>query len=100
MIKGKTGSVPAGNPDVQSQIYTLATALGVKPHELSEAIRPLIDPSVANPAEAAAKEIEMLKLQLQSLTAAGASAAQAPVAEKEKPNEGSLLGIVSEVLLD
>lgn len=55
---------------------------------------------MANPAEAAAKEIEMLKLQLQSLTAAGASAAQAPVAEKEKPNEGSLLGIVSEVLLD
>lgn len=91
----------AGNTDVQSQIFTLATALGVTPHDLTAAIRPLIDPSVPNPIEAATKEIEMLKLQLQGLSAGGAATqAQAQEKVEEKPSEGSLLGIVSEVLLD
>lgn len=57
-----------------------------------------------NPAEAAAKEIELLKIQLQGLGAAAAGTnggAAAPVKDAEpEQTQGSLLGIVGEVLLD
>lgn len=92
------------SPDVQGQIYTLAQALGIKPADLSSAIRPLIDPSVPNPAEACTKELELLKLQVQ---AGGAGAGGAAPGDKkvagqvdEKAAEGSLLGLAAEALLD
>lgn len=101
-LKAGKANAAAGNPDVQSQIFTLATALGVTPHDLTAAIRPLIDPSVANPAEAAAKEIELLKLQLQGLGAGGAAAGSAAHPEETKEAEAApgLLSLVTEAMLD
>lgn len=87
--------------DVQGQIYALATALGVKPADLSSAIRPLIDPTVPNPADACQKELELVKLQL--ATGAGAGGAEGTVGSNkvdEKAAEGSLLGLAAEALLD
>ena len=84
--------------DVQGQIYALATALGVKPADLSSAIRPLIDPTVPNPAEACQKELELVKLQLQTGATAGDGATGNKV-DKEAA-EGSLLGMAAEALLD
>jgi hypothetical protein len=66
----------------------LANSLGIKPAELNAAIRPLIDPSVPNPAEQAQKELELLKLQQQS----GGEHA-------DEPHTG-VLGIIGEALLD
>lgn len=73
---------------MQSQILQLANSLGIKPAELNAALRPLIDPSVPNPAEQAQKELEMLKLQQQS----GGAEAQ--------DSGGSVLGVIGEALLD
>ena len=70
-------------------------ALGVKPADLTNAIRPLIDPSVPNPAEAARQELELLKAQLAAGGAGGAAAQEPPAAEG-----GSLLGALGEALLD
>ena len=89
-----TGGPAQGGNDVQVQIYNLANALGIKPAELSNAIRPLIDPSTPNPADAATQEVELLKAQLhaQEGTAANAAAAE--------PSHGSIMGVVAEALLD
>lgn len=92
-MSGKKG----GNADVQAQIVNLAIALGVKPADLTNAIRPLIDPSVPNPAEAARQELELLKASI----AAGGAVGGAGAAEKEAPaTEGSLLGALGEAFLD
>lgn len=96
-VKGAAGK----RTDVQGQIYALATALGVKPADLSSAIRPLIDPTVPNPADACQKELELVKLQL--ATGAGAGGAEGTVGSNkvdEKAAEGSLLGLAAEALLD
>ncbi|ORY34121.1 hypothetical protein BCR39DRAFT_518571 [Naematelia encephala] len=90
---GGSGKPTKQGTDVQSQIYNLANALGIKPAELSDAIRPLIDPSAPNAAEKAQQEVEILKAQL---AASGAAAG----GEKEEQPQGSLLGLVGEVLLD
>ncbi|GHJ88866.1 hypothetical protein NliqN6_5268 [Naganishia liquefaciens] len=58
----KAASSTAGAPaDVQAQIFSLATALGVPLASLSDAIRPLIDPTVPNPVE----EVKRLREQLE-----------------------------------
>jgi hypothetical protein len=79
----------SGGGDVQSQILQLANSLGIKPAELSAAIRPLIDPSIPNPAAQAQKELEMLKLQQQS----GGN-------EETHDTGAGVLGIIGEALLD
>lgn len=84
-------AVKSSAGDVQSQILQLANSLGIKPAELSAALRPLIDPSVPNAAEQAQKELEMLKLQQQG--GGGAQEADA------KPHVG-VLGVLGEALLD
>ncbi|KAL1413538.1 hypothetical protein Q8F55_001312 [Vanrija albida] len=75
--KAHTG--PPTKKQVQDQIFRLADMLGVKPAELSAAIRPLIDPTV-NKADGEAKP-------------AGAEGA-------EGTDEPGLLNIVGEILLD
>ena len=80
--------------DVQSQIVNLANALGVKPAELSNAIRPLIDPSVPNPAQAAQLEADILKAKLAAGGGADAAAAE------QQAEGGSLLSALGEALLD
>lgn len=81
--------------DVQSQIVNLANALGVKPAELSNAIRPLIDPSVPNPAQAAQLEADILKAKL-----AAGGAADPAAAAPQQAEGGSLLSALGEALLD
>ncbi|WWC70336.1 uncharacterized protein I206_104286 [Kwoniella pini CBS 10737] len=84
----------AGQPedDIQSQIYHLANSLGIKPAELSAAIRPLVDPSVPDPAAKAQQEAELLRAQVEAKAAEHkAEATQA---------EGGLMGILGEALLD
>ncbi|WVQ80504.1 hypothetical protein IAT38_002609 [Cryptococcus sp. DSM 104549] len=74
--------------DIQSQILNLAAALGIKPAELSSAIRPLVDPSVPDPVEKAKHEAEVLKAEM-----------EAKQAEQEN-QEGSVLDMLGEALLD
>ncbi|KAK4689057.1 hypothetical protein P7C73_g1034, partial [Tremellales sp. Uapishka_1] len=84
-------SAAGGKADIQSQIFTLATALGIKPAELSAAIRPLIDPSVPNPVEVAQRETDLLKQQIEQ---------QAAESQSEEQVGGGLLGVLGEALLD
>jgi hypothetical protein len=89
----QAGSTPGGKSsggDVQSQILQLANSLGIKPAELNAALRPLIDPSVPNPAEQAQKELEMLKMQQ----------ATAGAHEAEENTGAGVLGVLGEALLD
>ena len=79
----------AKKPDIQSQIFALAEALGVAPADLSAAIRPLTDPTVPNPAEQQKK----LEQQLEEAKANGGKDA----AETDGP---SVLGLMGEVFLD
>lgn len=72
----------------------MANALGIKPAELSAAIRPLIDPSVPNPGEAAQQQIELLKQQVE------AQAGAVEHGEAAHTEKTSLLGLVGEALLD
>jgi hypothetical protein len=87
---GKGSAVKSSEGDVQSQILQLANSLGIKPAELSAALRPLIDPSVPNAAAQAQKELEMLKLQQQG---GGAH-------EAEHTGGAGVLGVLGEALLD
>jgi hypothetical protein len=89
-----TGATP--ETDVQTQIYALANALGIKPAELSAAIRPLIDPTAPNPAEAAQKEADLLKAQLAAGSGVGAGAA----AEEKKHDGPGIMAAIGEALLD
>ena len=81
-----------GDSDIESQIIQLANSLGVKPADLSSAIRPLIDPTAPNPVEAA-----KLEAQKEILSAGGA--ASGAEANKETPSAG-FLAAMGEVLLD
>lgn len=71
---------------VQSQVQRLAESLGISPADLSEAIRPYLDPRAPKPAAG----------QDQGAAAAAAAAA---AAEKQEPTPG-LLGVIGEALLD
>ena len=84
-----SGKPEKSGDDIQTQIYSLANALGIKPAALSAAIRPLIDPSAPNPADVAKMEAEVFKQQV-----------AANQAEEKKEGHGSLLGMVGEALLD
>ncbi|CAD6582588.1 MAG: hypothetical protein TREMPRED_003329 [Tremellales sp. Tagirdzhanova-0007] len=88
---GGSEQASGSEDDVESQIFHLANALGIKPAELTAAIRPLIDPSVPNPAEAAKLEADVLKQQI---------AVNQADANHEEEHHGSLLGTLSEALLD
>jgi hypothetical protein len=77
----------------------LAIALGVKPHELSAAIRPLIDPTVPNPAEVAQREADLLKAQL-AAGAGGAVAGAGGEKAAEEHHGPGLLAALGEALLD
>ena len=57
---GKAGSKDP-KAEVESLVFQLAQALGVKPAELSSAIRPLVDPTAPDPAAVAQAEAEALK---------------------------------------
>ncbi|ORX36764.1 hypothetical protein BD324DRAFT_627093 [Kockovaella imperatae] len=76
-----------GQTDIESQIISLASALGIKPADLSSAIRPLIDPTAPNPAEVARREAE-----LKAKSASGDAKA-----EKKGPG---LLAQIEEIVLD
>ncbi|WWC61741.1 uncharacterized protein I303_104326 [Kwoniella dejecticola CBS 10117] len=78
--------------DIQSQIYHLANALGIKPAELSAAIRPLVDPSVPDPAAKAQHEADLLRAQVEAKAAEHKAEAT--------DAEGGVLGILGEALLD
>ncbi|WWC94074.1 hypothetical protein V866_000912 [Kwoniella sp. B9012] len=81
-----------GEDDIQSQIYHLANSLGIKPAELSAAIRPLVDPSVPDPAEKAKQEIELLRAQVEAKATEHQAEAQ--------QHEGGVLDMLGEALLD
>ncbi|WVQ72599.1 hypothetical protein IAR50_002157 [Cryptococcus sp. DSM 104548] len=83
-------SQASSNPeeDIQSQILHLASALGIKPAELSSAIRPLVDPSVPDPAEKAKHEAEVLKAEMEAK------------AKENENQEGGVLDMLGEALLD
>ncbi|EIW70766.1 hypothetical protein M231_02579 [Tremella mesenterica] len=84
--KGVVGG-KSGGEDVQSQIFKLASALGIKPAELSAAIRPLVDPSVPNPIEAVKREADLLRQQMEQQ------------AQTATPGPG-VLDMLGEALLD
>lgn len=86
--------VSGGDTDIESQIFKLASALGVKPADLNNAIRPLVDPTAPNPAEAAKIEAEILKAKL-----AGGGAAIPEQGEKQEEGVG-LLSALGEAFLD
>lgn len=65
-------------------VWELAQALGVKPADLSDAIRPLIDPTAEN-AQTAVKVAE---------AKAAEAAAEATAAEAAKSNEPGFLDVV------
>ncbi|OCF36750.1 hypothetical protein I317_05722 [Kwoniella heveanensis CBS 569] len=90
--KPTSASGAGAEESIESQIYHLANSLGIKPAELSAAIRPLVDPSVPNPAEKAKHEAELLKAQVEAKAAEHESKAQA--------TEGSVLDMLGEALLD
>ncbi|GFZ44058.1 hypothetical protein JCM24511_01779 [Saitozyma sp. JCM 24511] len=93
--QGRSSRGKGKEDSIQSQIYDLAASLGVKPADLNAAIRPLVDPSAPNPAEAARLEAELLRKQVEaSQGSAGGGGAQA-----EESGAG-LLGVMGEVLLD
>jgi hypothetical protein len=64
----------------------------VKPADLNAAIRPLVDPSAPNPAEAARLEAELLRKQVEASQAGGGNQAE--------ESGAGLLGVMGEVLLD
>jgi hypothetical protein len=76
----------APKQDIQSQIFALAEALGVAPADLSDAIRPLTDPTVPNPVE----EKKKLEKKLEQVEANGGEAEKEP----------SVLGLMGEAFLD
>ena len=94
--KAAKGKVITGNNDVQSQIWALAETLGIKPADLSNAIRPLIDPTVPNPAEEAKRiKAEMeLKAQLEATKAESAAQAEA------SSSGPGILDVLEEAFLD
>ncbi|WVN88221.1 uncharacterized protein L203_103422 [Cryptococcus depauperatus CBS 7841] len=87
-IKPKPAQPGNSDQDIQSQIINLASALGIKPAELSSAIRPLVDPSVPDPVEKVKREAEILKAEME--------------AKKHEMDgqEGSVLNVLGEALLD
>ncbi|WVQ99306.1 hypothetical protein IAU59_006438 [Kwoniella sp. CBS 9459] len=91
-IQAKPTAGAGGEESIESQIYHLANSLGIKPAELSAAIRPLVDPSVPNPAEKAKHEADLLKAQVEAKAAEHES--------KAKATEGSVLDMLGEALLD
>ena len=96
---GKTtvgkGKVVHGNADVQSQIYALAETLGIKPADLSSAIRPLIDPTVPNPAEEAKRIKQEMELK------AELEKNKVETAAKEEAHSGpGFIEVLEEAFLD
>jgi hypothetical protein len=90
-----TSGAPA---DVQAQIFSLASALGVPLASLSDAIRPLIDPTVPNPVE----EVKRLREQL-DLTKnlhEQVVAQKEDVIEEEAHKKPSVLELMEEAFLD
>ncbi|WRT66261.1 uncharacterized protein IL334_003214 [Kwoniella shivajii] len=87
-----TGSGKTPEDDIQSQIYALAASLGIKPAELSAAIRPLVDPSIPDPAAQAKHEAELLKAQVEAKAVEHEA--------KAKETTGGVLDILGEALLD
>ncbi|RSH87485.1 hypothetical protein EHS25_003395 [Saitozyma podzolica] len=93
--QGRSSRGKGKDSSIQSQIYDLAASLGVKPADLNAAIRPLVDPSAPNPAEAARLEVELLRKQVE----ASQGAAAGGNGQAEESGAG-LLGVMGEVLLD
>ncbi|EAL23534.1 hypothetical protein CNBA1810 [Cryptococcus deneoformans B-3501A] len=88
-IKAKpTQDAGDGDDNIQSQIFNLASALGITPAELSSAIRPLVDPSVPNPAEKAKQDAQLLQAKMASQQ------------HENENQEGSVLDMLGEALLD
>ncbi|KIR67240.1 hypothetical protein I314_02453 [Cryptococcus bacillisporus CA1873] len=89
-IKAKPSTQDTVHDDdnIQSQIFNLASALGITPAELSSAIRPLVDPSVPNPIEKAKQETRLLQAKMASQQ------------HENENQEGSVLDMLGEALLD
>lgn len=89
----------AGAPaDVQAQIFSLATALGVPLASLSDAIRPLIDPTVPNPVE----EVKRLREQLDLTKNLHEQVVQQKeeAIEEEHVKKPGVLDLIEEAFLD
>ncbi|KIR33760.1 hypothetical protein I352_03837 [Cryptococcus deuterogattii MMRL2647] len=86
--KPSTQDTAHGDDNIQSQIFNLASALGITPAELSSAIRPLVDPSVPNPIEKAKQETRLLQAKMASQQ------------HENENQEGSVLDMLGEALLD
>lgn len=93
LAKGKNVKGDAkkgGKEDVQAQVLRLAQTLGVKPADLSDAIRHLIDPTAPKPSYAEAGK--QAQVQAEAAAAAASSAAAS--------DEPGIFDIMGEVLLD
>ncbi|KAJ9105976.1 hypothetical protein QFC19_003311 [Naganishia cerealis] len=90
-----TSGAPA---DVQAQIFSLAASLGVPLADLSNAIRPLIDPTVPNPVE----EVKRLRDQLELSKNIHEQTVQQheEIVEKEEAKKPSVLELMEEAFLD
>ncbi|KAJ9119086.1 hypothetical protein QFC22_003577 [Naganishia vaughanmartiniae] len=90
-----TSGAPA---DVQAQIFSLAAALGVPLADLSNAIRPLIDPTVPNPVD----EVKRLRDQLELSKHIHEQTVQQheEIVEKEEAKKPSVLELMEEAFLD
>ena len=85
------GHITGKGTDIESQVIQLANALGIKPADLSSAIRPLIDPTAPNPVEAARIEAEKELLKAKG----GSASNEHPVKEG-----AGILAAAAEALLD
>ncbi|KAJ9103258.1 hypothetical protein QFC21_002681 [Naganishia friedmannii] len=96
--KAATHATSGAPADVQAQIFSLATALGVPLADLSNAIRPLIDPTVPNPVE----EVKRLRDQLELSKNIHEQTVQQheEVVEKEEAKKPSVLELMEEAFLD
>lgn len=97
--KNAASSVTSAAPaDVQSRIFELATALGVPLADLSNAIRPLIDPTVPNPID----EVKRLReqLELQNNLHEQVVTHKEEAVQQEEAKKPSVLELMNEAFLD
>lgn len=94
--RGKAAAEPTkgSKEDIQSQVFRLAQSLGVKPAELSDAIRHLTDPTAPKPGAGAAGADAGKEAQVQAEAAAAAASSAAA------SDEPGFLSVMGEALLD
>lgn len=87
---------PGSKEDIDAQVLRLAQTLGVKPAELSNAIRHLIDPTAPQPGAVTADQQAQHAQQVK----AAAESASAEAAAASASDEPGILELMGEALLD